>query len=71
MSEPTVAELLLERLQAAEDQAAKVPALETKVQMLQETVDRLIGLVQQAGVAIFVTGVLTVVAALILKGVIG
>lgn len=71
MPEPTAMELVLERLAKAEEQAEKVPVLENTVEMLQETVDRLINVVLQVGAGIIVSGVLAVVTALILKGVIG
>jgi hypothetical protein len=71
MSEPSVGELLLDQLREVKAKADRVPVLEVEVKMLQDTVDRLINVITQVGVGILVTGVLTVIAALILKGVIG
>jgi hypothetical protein len=71
MSEPSVGELLLDQLREVKEKADRVPVLEAEVKMLQDTVGRLINVITQVGVGILVTGVLTVIAALILKGVIG
>jgi hypothetical protein len=71
MSEPTASELLWERLRDAEAKADEVPVLKSEVKMLTATVDRLTNAVYQAAIGILVTGVLGVLAALILKGVIG
>ena len=59
------------RLGEAEGSIDRIPVLETQVEMLTKAVDRLTSVVFQAAIAIVATGVLSVVAALILKGVIG
>jgi uncharacterized protein YutE (UPF0331/DUF86 family) len=78
MSEPTALSLLekdVERIESrlsdTERGIGKVAVLESQVEMLREAVDRLTNVVFQAAIAIVATGVLGVLAALILKGVIG
>jgi hypothetical protein len=78
LNEPTVASLQEDRIRRLEgqvhelaDDVARVPALEREVGFLREGFNRNTNTLYQLGVAIFGTGVLGVLTALILKGVIG
>lgn len=78
MSELSPMGLLLERIEGIEGdvsdvttKANEIPVLKNQVEGLTKSVDRLTDVVFQAAIAIVATGVLGVLAALILKGVIG
>jgi hypothetical protein len=71
MSELSPMGLLLERIEGIEEKAEEVPVLKSQVEGLTKAVDRLTDVVFQAALAIVITGVLGLLTALILKGVIG
>jgi hypothetical protein len=71
MSELSPMGLLFERIESIEEKAEEVPVLKSQVEGLTKAVDRLTDVVVQAALALVVTGVLGLLTALILKGVIG